>query len=72
MIMVDLYDYGVTAPGLAAAGSGTCGAAIADYESGDDRGVITPGMYNAFVTALDDCERIFGTLELPRGSEDAA
>ena len=70
MIMVDLYDYGVTDQGWRCR-LWDLRRAIADYESGDDRGVITPGMYNAFVTALDDCERIFGTLEFP-AEEDAA
>ena len=33
--------------------------------AGDDRGVITPYLYNCLVQALDDCERIFGNPALP-------
>ena len=41
-------------------------AAMADYEAGNDRGgVITPALYAALGEALADCERIFGTLEMP-------
>lgn len=44
-------------------------AAIADYESGDDRGgIITPKLYDDLCQALADCERIFGPLTLsPEG-----
>ena len=41
-------------------------AAIADYESGDDRGgIITPKLYDDLCQALADCERIFGPLAPP-------
>ncbi|HIS66061.1 MAG TPA: CapA family protein [Candidatus Scatomorpha merdipullorum] len=41
-------------------------AAIADYESGDDRGgIITPKLYDDLCRALADCERIFGPLAPP-------
>ena len=70
MIMVDLYDYGVTDQGWRCR-LWDLRRAIADYESGDDRGVITPGMYNTNRYTYSDCERIFGTLEFP-AEEDAA
>ena len=41
-------------------------AAIADYESGDDRGgVITQALYTNLQKGLADCERIFGDLTFP-------
>ena len=41
-------------------------AAISDYESGDDRGgIITPYLYAQLQQALSDCERIFGSPQLP-------
>ena len=41
-------------------------AAIADYESGDDRGgIITPELYDDLQRGLADCERIFGPLAPP-------
>ena len=40
---------------------------MADYEAGETRGgAITPYMYQCLQEALEDCERIFGTLEMPQ------
>ena len=62
MIMLNLADYGVTRGRRL----WDIRAAMADYEAGDDRGgVITPALYAALGEALADCERIFGTLEMP-------
>ena len=64
MIMIDLYDYGIAdAPWRCRLWD--LEEAIAGYEAGDDRGVITPGMYTRLLTSLDDCGRIFGPLEFP-------
>ena len=67
MIMINLANYGVSA---SQAGwqrrLWDIRAAIADYESGDDRGgIITPYMYATLQQALADCERIFGNVTLP-------
>ena len=67
MMMVNLADYGVPA---SVAGWQRrlldIRAAIADYESGDDRGgVITQALYANFQKGLADCERIFGDLTFP-------
>ena len=67
MIMLNIGDFGISRQ---AAGWGRrlwdIRAAIADYESGDDRGgIITPYMYSTLQTALEDCESIFGYLEMP-------
>lgn len=67
MIMVDLWDYGVTGA------SWRCRlwdlrAAIADYEAGNDRGVMTKGMYGSFVQKLANCEAVFGELEAKEGA----
>lgn len=67
MIMLNISDFGLSKQ---TAGWGRrlwdIRAAIADYEAGDDRGgVITPYMYSTLLDALEDCERIFGTLEMP-------
>lgn len=67
MIMINLANYGVSA---SQAGwqrrLWDIRAAIADYESGDDRGgIITPYMYATLQQALADCERIFGNATLP-------
>ena len=62
MIMLNLADYGVTRGRRL----WDIRAAMADYEAGNDRGgVITPALYAALGEALADCERIFGTLEMP-------
>lgn len=62
MIMLNLADYGVTRGRRL----WDIRDAMADYEAGDDRGgVITPALYAALGEALADCERIFGTLEMP-------
>ena len=67
MIMLNISDFGMSKQ---TAGWGRrlwdIRSAIADYEAGDDRGgVITPYMYSTLQQALEDCERIFGTLEMP-------
>lgn len=67
MIMINLANYGVSA---SQAGwqrrLWDIRAAIADYESGDDRGgIITSYMYATLQQALADCERIFGNVTLP-------
>lgn len=67
MIMLNIGDFGISRQ---TAGWGRrlwdIRAAIADYESGDDRGgIITPYMYSTLQTALKDCESIFGYLEMP-------
>ena len=67
MIMLNIGDFGISRQ---TAGWGRrlwdIRAAIADYESGDDRGgIITPYMYSTLQTALEDCESIFGYLEMP-------
>ena len=67
MMMVNLADYGVPA---SVAGWQRrlldIRAAIADYESGDDRGgVITQALYANLQKGLADCERIFGDLTFP-------
>lgn len=62
MMMLNLADYGVTRGRRL----WDIRDAMADYEAGDDRGgVITPALYAALGEALADCERIFGTLEMP-------
>lgn len=66
MIMINLPDYGISAaPDGWQRRLWDIRAAIADYESGNDRGVITPYLYNCLVQALDDCERFFGNPTLP-------
>ena len=66
MIMLYLPDYGIySAPEGWQRRLWDIRAAIADYEAGDDRGVITPYLYNCLVQALDDCVRIFGNPALP-------
>ncbi len=77
MLMVNLPEYGIySSPGGWQRRLWDIRAAIADYESGDDRGgLITPYFYNCLVNALDDCERIFGDVYLPASageSEDKA
>ena len=67
MLMLNITDYGMSKQ---TAGWGRrlwdIREAIADYEAGDTRGgVITPYMYQCLQDALADCERIFGTLEMP-------
>ena len=67
MLMLNITDYGISKQ---TAGWGRrlwdIREAIADYEAGDTRGgVITPYMYQCLQDALADCERIFGTLEMP-------
>lgn len=67
MIMLNITDYGQSKQ---TAGWGRrlwdIREAMADYEAGDTRGgVITPYMYQCLQKALEDCERIFGTLEMP-------
>ena len=71
MIMINLPSYGVArSPEGWQRRLWDLRAAISDYEAGDDRGVITPYMYNCLVQALADCERIFGTELLAGESED--
>ena len=66
MIMINLPDYGIArAPEGWQRRLWDIRAAIADYESGNDRGVINTYLYNSLVTALKDCERIFGNPTLP-------
>jgi poly-gamma-glutamate capsule biosynthesis protein CapA/YwtB (metallophosphatase superfamily) len=64
MVMVDLYDYGVYGQPWRYR-LWDLRQAIADYEAGNNRGVMTQGMYNAFVQNLADCRKIFGALEAP-------
>lgn len=64
MIMVDLYDYGVYGQPWRYR-LWDLRRAIADYEAGNDRGVMTQGMYNAFTKDLESCREIFGALEAP-------
>ena len=74
MIMIYLPNYGIS--------GATAGwtrrlwdirSAIADYESGDDRGgIITPYMYSQLQAALENCESIFGSLQLPSNESEAA
>ena len=71
MVMVDLYDYGITSQPWRFR-LWDLRRAISDYESGDDRGVMTQGMYNSFLKDLEDCERIFGSLEFPTEGEQTA
>ncbi len=71
MLMVNLPNYGISSsPEGWQRRLWDIRAAIADYESGDNRGVITPYFYNCLVQALADCESIFGTLEMPEESEN--
>ena len=64
MVMVDLSDYGVYSDEWRFRLWDLRGA-IADYEAGDDRGVITNYMYESFKQDLESCRRIFGGLEAP-------
>ena len=71
MMMINLPKYGVSAaPEGWQRRLWDIRAAIADYESGDDRGVINTYLYNSLVQALKDCERIFGDPQLPDESEN--
>lgn len=67
MLMVNFANYGVSAADAGCARKLLdIRAAIADYESGDDRGgVITPYLYGRLQQALADCERIFGSVNIP-------
>lgn len=64
MVLVDLADYGISG-GDWRFRLWNLEEAVADYESGDDRGVMTSAMYGQFVQDLADCRRIFGELEAP-------
>jgi len=68
MATVDLYDFGVYGAGWRYK-VWDLKDAIADYEAGDDRGVITPQMYQSFQQYLERIRTIMGT-ELEAGYSD--
>ena len=73
MIMINLPEYGVaSSPDGWQRRLWDIRAAIADYDSGNDRGVITPYMYSCLEKALADCESIFGELSLTTEESEAA
>ena len=66
VMMVNLANYGTASAAGWQRQLWDIPAAIADYESGDDRGgIITPKLYDDLCQALADCERIFGPLAPP-------
>lgn len=69
VMMVNLANYGTASAAGWQRQLWDIPAAIADYESGDDRGgIITPKLYDDLCQALADCESIFGPLTLsPEG-----
>ena len=69
VMMVNLANYGTASAAGWQRQLWDIPAAIADYESGDDRGgIITPRLYDDLCQALADCESIFGPLTLsPEG-----
>ena len=69
VMMVNLANYGTASDAGWQRQLWDIPAAIADYESGDDRGgIITPKLYDDLCQALADCESIFGPLTLsPEG-----
>ena len=65
-MMVNLANYGTASAAGWQRQLWDIPAAIADYESGDDRGgIITPELYDDLQRGLADCERIFGPLAPP-------
>ena len=74
MIMMYFANYGVPASSVNCARQlWDIRAAMADYESGDDRGgAITPYVYSRLQQALEDCERIFGEVSIPNDERMAA
>ena len=61
VMMVNLANYGTASSAGWQRRLWDIRAAIADYESGEDRdGIITPALYADLKQALADCERIFG------------
>ena len=63
VMMVNLANYGTASLAGWQRQLWDIPAAIADYESGDDRGgIITPALYEDLRQALADCESIFGPL----------
>ena len=67
VMMVNLANYGTAQTAGWQRQLWDIPAAIADYESGDDRGgVITPRLHADLQQALADCESIFGPLTLSR------
>ena len=74
MIMMYFANYGVPASSVNCARQlWDIRAAMADYESGDDRGgAITPYVYSRLQQALEDCERIFGDISIPNDERMAA
>jgi poly-gamma-glutamate synthesis protein (capsule biosynthesis protein) len=67
MIMIDLEDYGIYNAGWRYR-LWDLNAAIADYNSSDDRGVINSTLYSALEQGLEDIHSIFGE-KLDMGSE---
>ena len=66
VMMVNLANYGTASAAGWQRQLWDIPAAIADYESGDDRGgIITPELYDDLQRGLADCERIFGPLAPP-------
>ncbi len=59
MFMVDLEDYGIYNAGWRYQ-LWDLHAAISDYESGNDRGVINDTLYNALLQGVEDIHSIFG------------
>ena len=59
MMMVDLHDYGITDADWRYR-LWDLREAIADYERGDDRGVMNEELYTALCRGLEDCRAIFG------------
>lgn len=64
MVMIDLQDNGIINHDWRFR-LWDLRAAIADYEAGDDRGVVTEYMYNGFLKKLETCRQVFGELEQP-------
>lgn len=60
MMMVDLEDYGITDADWRYR-LWDLREAIADYERGDDRGVMNEELYTALCRGLEDCRAIFGS-----------
>ncbi len=64
MVMVDLLDYGIYSPDWRYR-LWDLRQAVADYEAGEDRGVMTQYMYSLFTQDLETCRTVFGELEAP-------